>query len=85
MIAEYTRLLPDKELLRAKLHEVYALLAPADEEPAKSTPTKAKRKGAKKVNQHFYEYETPRPLDKIEKDIDGLEKEIMALLKEVVA
>ena len=35
-------------------------------------------------NRHFYEYEAPRPLEKIEKDIDGLEKEIMALLKEVV-
>ncbi len=36
-------------------------------------------------NRHFYEYEAPRPLDEIEKDIDGLEKEIMALLKEVTA
>ncbi len=36
-------------------------------------------------NRHFYEYEPPRPLVKIEKDIDGLEKEIMAMLKEVTA
>jgi type I restriction enzyme M protein len=35
-------------------------------------------------NRHFYEYEAPRPLQKIEDDIDGLEKEIMAMLKEVV-
>jgi type I restriction enzyme M protein len=35
-------------------------------------------------NRHFYEYEAPRPLDKIEKDITDLEKEIMAMLKEVV-
>jgi type I restriction enzyme M protein len=35
-------------------------------------------------NRHFYEYEPPRPLDKIEKDITDLEKEIMAMLKEVV-
>jgi type I restriction enzyme M protein len=35
-------------------------------------------------NRHFYEYEAPRPLEKIEKDITDLEKEIMAMLKEVV-
>jgi type I restriction enzyme M protein len=35
-------------------------------------------------NRHFYEYEPPRPLDKIEKDITDLEKEIMLMLKEVV-
>jgi type I restriction enzyme M protein len=35
-------------------------------------------------NRHFYEYEAPRPLEKIEKDITNLEKEIMAMLKEVV-
>ncbi|MEI7911887.1 MAG: class I SAM-dependent DNA methyltransferase [Verrucomicrobiota bacterium] len=35
-------------------------------------------------NRHFYEYEAPRPLERIEQDIDGLEKEIMAMLKEVV-
>jgi len=34
-------------------------------------------------NRHFYEYEAPRPLERIEADIDGLEKEIMAMLKEV--
>jgi type I restriction enzyme M protein len=36
-------------------------------------------------NRHFYEYEPPRPLDEIEKDITDLEKEIMAMLKEVVS
>ena len=35
-------------------------------------------------NRHFYEYEEPRPLKKIEKEIKGLEKEIMDMLKEVV-
>ena len=35
-------------------------------------------------NRHFYEYEAPRPLDQIERDIEGLEKEIMAMLKGVV-
>src|SRR5204863_3759684 len=34
-------------------------------------------------NRHFYEYEAPRPLVEIEKDITDLEKEIMAMLKEV--
>ncbi len=35
-------------------------------------------------NRHFYEYEAPRSLDEIERDIAELEKEILALLKEVV-
>jgi len=35
-------------------------------------------------NRHFYEYEPPRPLEEIEKEITDLEKEIMAMLKEVV-
>jgi type I restriction enzyme M protein len=34
-------------------------------------------------NRHFYEYEPPRPLADIERDILDLEKEIMAMLKEV--
>ena len=34
-------------------------------------------------NRHFYEYEPPRDLEKIEEDIEGLEKEIMDMLKEV--
>jgi len=34
-------------------------------------------------NRHFYEYEAPRPMEKIEKDIEELEKEIMAMLKDV--
>ena len=36
-------------------------------------------------NRHFYEYEAPRPLDEIERDIEGLEQEIMAMLREVTA
>lgn len=36
-------------------------------------------------NRHFYEYEAPRPLEKIEADIEALEKDIMAMLKEVTA
>lgn len=36
-------------------------------------------------NRHFYEYEAPRPLEKITEDIDGLEKEIMSMLKDVTA
>lgn len=36
-------------------------------------------------SRHFYEYEAPRPLDRIEKDITDLEKEIMDMLKEVTA
>jgi type I restriction enzyme M protein len=35
-------------------------------------------------NRHFYQYEPPRDLDKIEADIKGLEKEIMDMLAEVV-
>ena len=35
-------------------------------------------------NRHFYEYEEPRPLKIIEKEIKGLEKEIMEMLSEVV-
>ncbi len=34
-------------------------------------------------NRHFYEYEAPRPLDRIAKDITDLEQEIMVMLKEV--
>lgn len=36
-------------------------------------------------NRHFYEYEAPRPLADIEKDIETLEKDIMDMLKEVTA
>ena len=35
-------------------------------------------------NRHFYEYDPPRPLAEIEKDINELEKKILAMLKEVV-
>jgi len=37
------------------------------------------------LNRHFYRYEPPRPLERIEKDIKGLEDEIVKLLKEVTA
>lgn len=36
-------------------------------------------------NRHFYEYEPPRALEKIEADIVELEREIMAMLKDVTA
>jgi len=35
------------------------------------------------LNRHFYRYEPPRDLDKIEKDIETLEREILDLLKEM--
>lgn len=45
LIAEYETLLPDKRLLRAKLHEFYQLLAPRDaEEKRRSEATHPKRK-----------------------------------------
>jgi type I restriction enzyme M protein len=37
------------------------------------------------MNRHFYRYEPPRPLEKIESDIKSLENEILSLLKEVTA
>lgn len=37
------------------------------------------------LNRHFYRYEPPRPLEKIESDIKALEGEIVALLREVTA
>jgi len=37
------------------------------------------------LNRHFYRYEPPRELDKIEKDIKNLEGEILTMLKEVTA
>lgn len=50
MIAEYAAMLPDKELLRAKLHEFYQLLAPSEPEEKAAAPALAqrKRKGAAK-------------------------------------
>jgi type I restriction enzyme M protein len=36
-------------------------------------------------NRHFYEYEPPRPLEVIEKEIKGLEEEILAMLHEVTS
>jgi type I restriction enzyme M protein len=35
------------------------------------------------LNRHFYRYEPPRPLEKIEADIKGLEAEILSLLSDV--
>ena len=35
------------------------------------------------LNQHFYKYEPPRPLEDIEKDLKGLESDIVGLLNEV--
>src|SRR5439155_27295484 len=37
------------------------------------------------LNRHFYRYEPPRELEKIEKNIKTLEGEILGLLKEVTA
>ena len=36
------------------------------------------------LNRHFYVYEPPRPLEKIEKDLEALEQEIAGLLSDVV-
>ncbi|MCD6292707.1 MAG: SAM-dependent DNA methyltransferase [Deltaproteobacteria bacterium] len=36
-------------------------------------------------NRHFYEYEPPRPLEVIEKEIKGLEEEVLAMLHEVTS
>jgi predicted nuclease of restriction endonuclease-like (RecB) superfamily len=48
MIAEYETMLPDKELLKAKLHEFYQLCAPpedeADDDEVAISPAKPKRK-----------------------------------------
>lgn len=45
MIAEYETQLPDKKLLRAKLHEFYQLLAPPDDDEVDLPPVATKRKG----------------------------------------
>jgi hypothetical protein len=45
MIAEYETQLPDKKLLRAKLHEFYQLLAPPDDEEGSPPPIATKRNG----------------------------------------
>ncbi len=44
MIAEYKTMLPDKKLLRSKLHEFYQLLAPPDTEPEKMKSMKHKKR-----------------------------------------
>lgn len=45
MIAEYETRLPDKQLLQAKLHELYQLLAPLEEDDVLVTNGKKPRKG----------------------------------------
>jgi hypothetical protein len=45
LVAEYQTFLPPKELLRAKLHELYAQLTPdAENGPASVSPTRKKRR-----------------------------------------
>jgi len=44
MIAEYETILPDKELLKAKLHEFYQLFAPPDDEVAEPKQSKPARR-----------------------------------------
>lgn len=44
MVAEYETQLPDKQLLRAKLHEFYQLLSPPDDGAASFMPDKTKLK-----------------------------------------
>ena len=44
MIAEYETILPDKELLKAKLHEFYQLFAPPEDEAAELSPSKPARR-----------------------------------------
>ena len=48
MVAEYETMLPDKNLLKAKLHELYLLLAPAEDDDTVAASPKPKRetKGA---------------------------------------
>ncbi len=46
-VAEYQTLLPDKELLKAKLHEFFQLCAPSDhdeQEPKRQKPSRVKKK-----------------------------------------
>ncbi|EYF00169.1 Putative cytoplasmic protein [Chondromyces apiculatus DSM 436] len=43
LVAEYQTFLPPKELLRAKLHELYARLTPDDEHTPSGTPSARKR------------------------------------------
>lgn len=51
MVAEYETMLPDKELLKAKLHEFYLLCAPSEEDGDETaeaiTARPRKRKGGK--------------------------------------
>ncbi len=44
MVAEYERALPDKELLKAKLHELYLLLAPSEGDEDIEKPKPARRR-----------------------------------------
>lgn len=47
MIAEYETMLPDKELLKAKLHEFYMLCAPPEDEEVEPKPSKPVRRRKK--------------------------------------
>lgn len=47
MIAEYETMLPDKELLKAKLHEFYQLCAPPEDEETEAAPSKPVRRRKK--------------------------------------
>ena len=51
MIAEYETMLPDKEMLKAKLHELYLLCAPAEEEDEDEPAPKKKPKVAAVVRE----------------------------------
>ncbi len=44
MIAEYETMLPDKELLKAKLHEFYQLFTPPEDEAAEPKQSKPGRR-----------------------------------------
>lgn len=44
MVAEYETMLPDKNLLKAKLHELYLLLAPSEDADTVAASPKPKRK-----------------------------------------
>lgn len=46
LIAEYQAMLPDKALLRAKLHEFYQRLAPPERESHKAAPAKRRSRAA---------------------------------------
>lgn len=48
LVAQYQTQLPDKQMLAAKLHELYALSAPVDElGPSAAAPVRRKKKGGR--------------------------------------